>query len=255
MSNDQGNLRRGFLLMPFREDLEPIREIIVAAGRDSGVAIERADDIFRPGVVVEQILEAIDAAAVVVSLCTGRNANVFFEMGWAWRIHDPILVAATTDDLPFDIQHLRAVIYGHDDQRSQSISTLQSRLTSAINEVLASPKMPRGRRLSEPPQQRTRASLKVRLIDRGQHNYVIEINNNGNVDLTEVTLELPENATNWHVATNIFTSYPIRVLRAGQFERAAATVSAGGPISIHATVRGKTPDGEDVTHTDLLTIL
>ncbi|RIK08254.1 MAG: hypothetical protein DCC49_09330 [Acidobacteria bacterium] len=255
MTNDQVEMRRGFLLMPFREDLEPIREIIVAAGRDSGVAIERADDIFRPGVVVEQILEAIDTAAVVVALCTGRNANVFFEMGWAWRIHDPILVAATTDDLPFDIQHLRAVIYGHDDHPNQSIETLHSRLTSAINEALASPKMPRGRRLSEPPRQRTRASVKARLIDKGQHNYAIEINNNGNVDLNEVTLELPEDAVNWHVATDMFTSYPIMVLQAGQFERAAAMVSAGGPISIHATVRGKTPDGEEVTHTDLLTIL
>ena len=255
MANDQVEVRRGFLLMPFREDLESIREIIVAAGRDSGVAIERADDIFRPGIVVDQILEAIDAAAVVVALCTGRNANVFFEMGWAWRIHDPILVAATTDDLPFDIQHLRALIYGNEDQPNQSTSTLQSRLASAIGEAIANPKMPRGRRLSEPPRQRVRASLKAKLIDKGQHSYTIEVSNNGNVDLNGVTLEIPANATNWHVATDMFTSYPIEVLRAGQYERAAATVTMGGPISTHVTVRGKTPDGEDVTHTDLLTIL
>jgi len=77
--------KRGFLIMPFDTKFDWLRDDILAAGRSLNIVIERADDIFAPGVLLDQVLDAIDQAAVVVGICTGKNANVFFELGYAWR--------------------------------------------------------------------------------------------------------------------------------------------------------------------------
>jgi hypothetical protein len=85
--------KRGFLIMPFDSKFDWLRDDILAAGRSLNIVIERADDIFAPGVLLDQVLDAIDQAAVVVGICTGKNANVFFELGYAWRSHSPALLA------------------------------------------------------------------------------------------------------------------------------------------------------------------
>jgi hypothetical protein len=104
--------KRGFLLMPFLADFDWLRKTIVSAGKAAGVTVKRADDIFTPGVVIEQIKDAILNADVVVAVCTGKNANVFYELGIAEHLHRPVLIAETETDLPFDVKHFRALLYG-----------------------------------------------------------------------------------------------------------------------------------------------
>lgn len=41
-----------------------------------------------------------------------QNANVFFELGYAWRSHSPVLLAESAADLPFDVAYYRILIYG-----------------------------------------------------------------------------------------------------------------------------------------------
>lgn len=74
--------------------------------------LRRADDIFAAGIIIDQIREAIEHADVVVAVCTGRNPNVFYELGLTHeKGHHPILIAASSADLPFDIAHRRAHLY------------------------------------------------------------------------------------------------------------------------------------------------
>ena len=43
---------------------------------------------------------------------TDRNANVFYELGLAHAARKPVVFAAPkTDDVPFDLRHLRVIIY------------------------------------------------------------------------------------------------------------------------------------------------
>ena len=130
-TRSKGRTYRGFLLMPFDQDLEWLRDEIVRAGREVNVVIERADDIFRPGSIIEQIFESIRNADVVVAVCTGQNANVFFELGYAWHTHKAVLVAETETDLPFDVRHLRTEFYGKP-SAGQDRATLPQRLVKAI---------------------------------------------------------------------------------------------------------------------------
>jgi hypothetical protein len=126
-------LRSAFLLMPFHDSLEWLRDLIVDAGNAAGVHVERADDIFQAGVVVDQIKNRIQSADLVIAICTGQNPNVFFELGIADHFHWPILLAEDANDLPFDIQHYRAVTY-----RGLDHALLRRALQAAIDATLSS---------------------------------------------------------------------------------------------------------------------
>jgi hypothetical protein len=137
---------RVFLLMPFDSDFNWLRDEIVAAGLDAGVAVERGDDIFSGGVIIEQVKERIHSAAAIIAVCTGRNANVFYELGIAERDHRPILVAESKKDLPFDVHHFRAHFYGGGKPGSDR-STLRARIGAAITETIAN-RIPKGTRVT-----------------------------------------------------------------------------------------------------------
>jgi hypothetical protein len=64
---------------------------------------------------MEQIWEQIRKAKVLLADLTGKNANVFYELGLAHADSKPVvLVTGNLEDVPFDLRHLRVVVY---DQR------------------------------------------------------------------------------------------------------------------------------------------
>lgn len=61
---------------------------------------------------MDQLLRGIKAAKVLVAELTTRNPNVFYELGIAHALQKPVvLVSATDKDVPFDLQHVRAIYY------------------------------------------------------------------------------------------------------------------------------------------------
>jgi hypothetical protein len=134
---------RAFLITPFSgatagnedEDVfSAVQEAIARGARAAGVEVQRADDIFEAGVVVDQIRAAIESADLVIGVCTGKNPNVFYELGLAEVLgHKPILIASTSTDLPFDVQHWRAQLY----EAGLQIEDLDQRLKRAIEDTLA----------------------------------------------------------------------------------------------------------------------
>jgi pyruvate/2-oxoglutarate dehydrogenase complex dihydrolipoamide acyltransferase (E2) component len=132
-----------FLLTPFSAraagDEKPatyraVQRALRDAARDAGVELRRADSIFRAGVIVDQVREAIEQADLVIAVCTGKNANVFYELGLAEALgHVPILIAPDASHLPFDKAHCRCHMYGG---KRQSLKNLRQRLAQAILETL-----------------------------------------------------------------------------------------------------------------------
>jgi hypothetical protein len=112
---------------------EAVQGAVLAAAEATGLDLRRADDIFQAGVVIDQIRGEIERVDLIIAVCTGRNANVFYELGVADAAnHHPVLVAATRSDLPFDVQHYRAQMYGS----PNSLDDLSDRLVRAIEETL-----------------------------------------------------------------------------------------------------------------------
>jgi len=102
-----------FVLMPFLPELRPVYDDHLKSVADRlGMSIARADDFFTAGHVIEEVWTAVVAAKVIVADCTGRNPNVFYEIGLAHAIGKPvILITSDQEDVPFDLRHRRYIRY------------------------------------------------------------------------------------------------------------------------------------------------
>jgi hypothetical protein len=102
-----------FVVMPFGEDLVPVyQDHIKAVCERLRLKVERADDFRGARAVVRDVWSAVFAAKVIIADCTGRNANVFYEIGLAHAVGTPtILITQEAADIPFDLQGLRHIEY------------------------------------------------------------------------------------------------------------------------------------------------
>ncbi|MEK0371228.1 MAG: hypothetical protein QQN55_08765, partial [Nitrosopumilus sp.] len=98
----------------------------------------RADDLFRPSVIVSDLWDMIQRADILLAELTTKNPNVFYELGLAHAISKPvILVSETMDDVPFDLQQLRVILYDKNDPVWGE--ELGKNITASIKETLDSP--------------------------------------------------------------------------------------------------------------------
>jgi hypothetical protein len=102
-----------FVMMPFGQWCDTYyNDIYAPAIKEAGLEPVRADELFSSGSVVEQIWEQIDKAKVLLADLTGKNANVFYELGLAHADRKPVVfTSAALEDVPFDLRHLRVIIY------------------------------------------------------------------------------------------------------------------------------------------------
>lgn len=101
-----------FAVMPFRGDLDGVYAAICAASKALKLTPARGDDVFGSAQVVHDVWSNICSAKAVVCDCTGKNANVFYELGVAHSVGRPVtLIAQNSADIPFDLRHWRYLIY------------------------------------------------------------------------------------------------------------------------------------------------
>lgn len=107
-----------FVAMPFREPYDSLyREVIepVAGSHDLSFHVVRVDEVYGPGIVLEDIHRKISESHVVIAEVSEPNPNVFYELGYAHALHKPAILLAKRSsarvDLPFDIRPYRVVFY------------------------------------------------------------------------------------------------------------------------------------------------
>ena len=124
-------MMRAFVLMPFREPFNGYYpKIFRPALESAGFSVQRADDLYSPRPVMLDIQESIVGADLVLCEMSGRNPNVFYELGLAHAIGKPaILVSTTEDDIPFDLRHVRVIHY--DFKQAGWEDNLRSAITAA----------------------------------------------------------------------------------------------------------------------------
>ena len=100
------------VMMPFGKEFDPVLSALRAAANGLNLRCVRADDIWIHHHVIQDIVDLIAKAKVVICDCSGRNPNVFYEIGIAHSLgKDVILITRSADDIPFDLRHLRYVSY------------------------------------------------------------------------------------------------------------------------------------------------
>lgn len=139
-----------FVLMPFNNDFDDIYELgIKEAAKEVGAYAERVDEqIFNEG-ILERIFNQISKADVIVADMTGRNPNVFYEVGYAHALGKIVLLLTQkADDIPFDLKHKQHIVYGNNGSKIQSLrSELNPKLIWAINESKRKGKEDNSRRI------------------------------------------------------------------------------------------------------------
>jgi hypothetical protein len=128
-----------FVMMPFGEWYDKYyQQIYIDAIKDAGFEPVRADELFHTGSVVEQIWEQISKAKILLAELTGKNANVFYELGLAHAAVKPVVfISANVDDVPFDLRHLRVIIY--DVREPNWANDLKNKITDYLRNASKDP--------------------------------------------------------------------------------------------------------------------
>jgi nucleoside 2-deoxyribosyltransferase len=113
-----------FVLMPFDAAFADVYSLgIKDAVEQAGMFAERVDEqVFHREGILERIYNQIDVADFIIADMTGRNPNVFYEVGYAHAKNKLcILLTKNAQDIPFDLKHHRHLVYS-------SLSDLKQKL-------------------------------------------------------------------------------------------------------------------------------
>ena len=109
-----------FIVMPFNEGWSEgvcglIKEVINEDVKELKLKAKRADDFFKPGVIMDDVSKCIETSAVIIADISALNCNVYYELGMAHalgRKHNVILLKQkNSGDIPFDLNSYRRVEY------------------------------------------------------------------------------------------------------------------------------------------------
>ena len=124
------------VMMPFQPSFDGVYDAIEQAAEHAGLRCRRADEIWENPAIIQDIVSLIDRAQVVICDCTGRNPNVFYEIGIAHALgREVILITQAESDVPFDLRHLRFVRYLNN---GEGLEALRQRLAPRLADLAAS---------------------------------------------------------------------------------------------------------------------
>ena len=92
--------RTCFVIMPFGDLFDELyQEVIKESLEENNFTVVKADELYGSKPIMEDILEGIESAEIVVADLTGRNPNVFYELGitHSRKINDNVIIV--TPDL------------------------------------------------------------------------------------------------------------------------------------------------------------
>jgi hypothetical protein len=119
-----------FVLTPFHDDAKETFDTIVKTCRLVGLECLRGDETRATGSIMTQILKYIVRARLIIANISGRNPNVYYELGIAHALDKPVLlVAKAAERIEFDVQSIRVVFY-------ENPSELASLLLPAIAQIM-----------------------------------------------------------------------------------------------------------------------
>lgn len=121
-------------MMPFSDGFNAVYDTIRQASEGVGLRCRRADDIWENAAIIQDVVALIDRSRMVVCDCSGRNPNVFYEVGIAHTLgREVILITQNDDDIPFDLRHIRYIRYlNNAEGRAELLSSLQNRMQTVL---------------------------------------------------------------------------------------------------------------------------
>ncbi|MBB5606070.1 MULTISPECIES: hypothetical protein [unclassified Janthinobacterium] len=117
-----------FVITPFHEDLSDEFAAVKEAGESLDFNVNRGDERVEADSIFLQILNLILSSNIIVANITGRNPNVFYELGLAHAFDKKvILISHHSSPIPFDVQAKRILFYKDNEE-------LKAKLTPMLKE-------------------------------------------------------------------------------------------------------------------------
>lgn len=121
---------KAFVIMPFTTSLNFVYEVIKNVVDSERLECHRVDESGISTPIVDDIKRWLANADLVIADLTGKNPNVYYEVGFAHALGKKvILIAQSLEDLSFDVRFIRAFVYSTPEDLTQT-------LVRAIRETL-----------------------------------------------------------------------------------------------------------------------
>ncbi len=122
------------ILMPFSPKWSnDVFKVFSSSAKSKNFRVWRSDLTFKDDNIMQTIWENINKAKFIIADCTGKNPNVFYELGIAHTVGKPVFICAQDRmDIPFDIAAVRSYTY---DVLPTELKTLSKTLKSFIDQL------------------------------------------------------------------------------------------------------------------------
>lgn len=106
-----------FVILPFASKFQIQYETVIKpAVEELGFECKRADEIYSKSTIMTDIWKSIRTARFIIAELTGKNVNVFYEIGLSHAIGKPtIIITRDEDDVPSDLKALKFLYYDIND--------------------------------------------------------------------------------------------------------------------------------------------
>ena len=135
LSDEPVDPRLVAVMMPFDAKFNAVYSALQGAITAANMEFQRADDIWIHDHVIQDVVSLIGKARVVICDLTGRNSNVFYEMGIAHTLgRDVIMVTQSAEHVPFDVGHIRNIRYL---SNAEGLAALAAEVTKRLETLKA----------------------------------------------------------------------------------------------------------------------
>ncbi|WP_454735411.1 nucleoside 2-deoxyribosyltransferase [Cupriavidus necator] len=124
-----------FVVMPFDKKYADLYKFgIKETAEKLSIRAERLDEqIYQEG-MLERIYRQIEQADIIIADMSDKNANVFYEVGYAHaKGKHCILLTTSADEIPFDLKHRRHIV--HNGSATTLSNLLKAELESTRKEI------------------------------------------------------------------------------------------------------------------------
>jgi hypothetical protein len=128
----QDKMRPAFLAISYDPAFDPVKLVVKEAAVSSHFECEVTGDLETAGDIMDQVWQGIRGADTVVADITGRNPNVFYEIGLAHALGKEVILISQDSTAPFDIRSSRLITYD-----STDLESLKTKLVAAFGAISA----------------------------------------------------------------------------------------------------------------------